>query len=813
MRELYDEFLPRISVEELKERVVGLSSREHGQAFANYHRAAQYVRDFLTADGIPEVEMIEVPADGKTCFMDKRMPLAWDATVGKLTWLRPESQGGEMVLADYTVEPLNLIKGSVATPPGGLVTRVITEEQFLAGEDARGALVLLAPSTRPTPGSISPVLDRGGLGVVADFITNRYGAPDCVYWANAATDAGDWHVTLQDRPFIGFDVSPLVGEEMRKAAAFGAMKVRVECDGRRYPGVFHVVTARLPGRRPEELWAMAHLYEPFTNDDASGVVAASTALKLLQAKGTPEYSVRVVFSAEFYGFSAYAAMRGGDLHGQVVGGINLDSIGGSEGRPTMVIEAPGHTPSAVNAVLKRGFEECQDRMSLEWAGQRFGYGDDLQLSDSTVGLTTCWLYSHRLAFHHNSYLCRPDFMDFENYARAVAFTAAFLWEAANSEVPAAAPPMAEPAPIHSKWRDYAARMVFARATVGFPHALEKVPREQRIALPNSINYGPLANVLSNMDGAKDVARLLREAETERNDEYTEAQVKKYIDTLDFLADAGYLTVLRRPELGPDEIGAALEALGLRGDELLLVHASLSKCGHVRGGAQTIIDTIRGHVGTALFTTFTRPYTYLGGVARDRRFRPFDPTKPEQVSTGAIGKAALGYPEVVRSAHVSHSWAGFGPLAHTCLDAHGLFDAPTGETSPLAKAWELGGKVLFFGTGLAPSTFLHYLEDQARLPYLSTAVCQAVRPDGSIEIGCVPRHLPGHRDFYGAGADTCKFYTRARERGLEVREVPLGEARLQLIDLRQLKEIGMELIAEDPRILLCDDPECLFCGKY
>ena len=75
---------------------------------------------------------------------------------------------------------------------------------------------------------------------------------------------------------------------------------------------------------------------------------------------------------------------------------------------------------------------------------------------------------------------------------------------------------------------------------------------------------------------------------------------------------------------------------------------------------------------------------------------------------------------------------------------------------------------------------------------------------------VPGHLPGHRDFYRKDAENSKFYTAAVKAGLEISEVSLGYGKLRMIDLRQLYDIGMELLKKDPRILLCDDPECLFC---
>ena len=40
---------------------------------------------------------------------------------------------------------------------------------------------------------------------------------------------------------------------------------------------------------------------------------------------------------------------------------------------------------------------------------------------------------------------------------------------------------------------------------------------------------------------------------------------------------------------------------------------------------------------------------------------------------------------------------------------------------------------------------------------------------------------------------------------------MGE--LMLLDIKQLNDIGAAVIAEDPKVLLCDKPDCLFCRKY
>ena len=85
-----------------------------------------------------------------------------------------------------------------------------------------------------------------------------------------------------------------------------------------------------------------------------------------------------------------------------------------------------------------------------------------------------------------------------------------------------------------------------------------------------------------MDGKKNVATLILEAEAERGFDLKEGQVKKVLNALNHLADYGYLDVIERPALTQDDLIAALKQAGITQDDVLLVHASISKCGYIQG---------------------------------------------------------------------------------------------------------------------------------------------------------------------------------------------------------------------------------------
>ena len=111
-----------------------------------------------------------------------------------------------------------------------------------------------------------------------------------------------------------------------------------------------------------------------------------------------------------------------------------------------------------------------------------------------------------------------------------------------------------------------------------------------------------------------------------------------------------------------------------------------------------------------------------------------------------------------------------------------------------------------------TTFIHYLEDATRMPFLATAICNIKHEDGSLEAVAVERHLPGDREFY-RDAMNCKFFKRAFERGLELKTIPFGMDKIMVLDIRQLYDIGMTVIRDDPKVLLCDRPDCPFCSAY
>ena len=868
----------------LLEHTEALWRLELPQTFASHRAAAQYAEGLLREAGLQRVERIAFPADGSTTYLDMTMPMAWEATHGKLTVLRSPVRFADPVVADYARHPFHLVCGSVSTPPEGQTVRLVTEDQLLSGCDARGALVMLEAETRPRE-LLSRLLDLGAAGYVATCLRGRYETPDGVSWHNASTEGLHWHPQDDDRPFLGYSVSPKVGDSLRAAARAGEVLARAESDGRRYAGEIDVVTGVIPGEDPREVWVLAHLYEPLTDDNSIGVVGSMAIAKLLRRmveEGViprPRFTLRLVFGAEAYGFAAYAAHRGGMLREQTLGALNFDGVPMS--RSGRVELSPAALPFYGDYLLE---DVARQTRGLKLRFQQGGYyGDDALLSDPTVGLPTLWVINDHHLWHNSA----QDMSIFDVPAMKwyLAMYAAWLARVLTLDQKTAGPELERAAKLAKRRlrRDaerlretgdvegmafaclrelsrladfrrvlpeetlaetlaaverYAKRMqasvrrlpeavepslpermaeniIPARTAIGFPHDLHRIPKAERRVLPGSAIYGPLANLQAGMDGRKSLRELFQEIGWERGRPLAPGEMRQLLGAVEYLAEYGYLTARYQHTIGKAEIVAALKAAGIAAGDLLLVHSSLSALGHVEGGAETVIDAlleVLGEDGTLLLPAFSHSHVYIGGEGLSRRrFRPFNRAKAD-IWTGSIPRAFLARPGVLRSLHPTHSVAGCGPLAAACLRDHLETDSPTGRTSPFGKLVDYGGKMLWLGADLASTTFFHYLEDVAELPYLREAICMVENPDGSQRPVVVPGHLPGHREFYHHPGEETKMYRRLLRDGLQIVTAPLGYTTIKAIDARRMNDLGLRALTDDPNLFLCDNPDCRFCSR-
>ena len=166
----------------------------------------------------------------------------------------------------------------------------------------------------------------------------------------------------------------------------------------------------------------------------------------------------------------------------------------------------------------------------------------------------------------------------------------------------------------------------------------------------------------------------------------------------------------------------LQELGVRRGDALLVHSSLSSFGQVQGGAQTIIEALTetvGSEGTLMMlaqsagrfdpSEWRNPPVPEAWWRRIRFETPlYHPRKTPTEHVGIVGELFRSWPGSRRSAHPHSSFAAWGRRRDELLKIHRLEDR-FGDTSPLAKFYNLDGSVLFLGTGFDTCTCFHLAE--------------------------------------------------------------------------------------------------------
>jgi len=244
------------------------------------------------------------------------------------------------------------------------------------------------------------------------------------------------------------------------------------------------------------------------------------------------------------------------------------------------------------------------------------------------------------------------------------------------------------------------------------------------------------------------------------------------------------------------------ALGVKKGDILLVHSSLSQLGWTVGGSISVIDALIGVIeikGTLIMPAFSSGNTDPKGwqyppvpkewyqIIREQ-MPPFHVDKAPTRGMGSIAETFRKYPGVLRSNHPVSSFSAWGKYAQYITQDHNL-QYDLGEGSPLARIYELDGRVLLLGVDHSSNTSIHLAE------YRSEYKEKYYKPQGSSILVENERQWAQWEelnmitdDFESLGRE---FETRV---GIVPKKVGLAEARL--FSQRDLVDFAVDWIRKN-----------------
>lgn len=159
----------------------------------------------------------------------------------------------------------------------------------------------------------------------------------------------------------------------------------------------------------------------------------------------------------------------------------------------------------------------------------------------------------------------------------------------------------------------------------------------------------------------------------------------------------------------------LLGLGIKRNDVLMVHASVRSVGEVTGGVNVIVQALLDAIGREGTLTAYVDFEPFYEDDDEVEVPVFDKRIAHAARDhGVLHEALRNWPGAVRSDHPDAGVVAIGALADWITKDH-PFHYGYGDGSPLEKILQANGQVLMLGAPLDTITLLHYAEHKAQIP--------------------------------------------------------------------------------------------------
>ena len=246
----------------------------------------------------------------------------------------------------------------------------------------------------------------------------------------------------------------------------------------------------------------------------------------------------------------------------------------------------------------------------------------------------------------------------------------------------------------------------------------------------------------------------------------------------------------------------LKNVGLRNDDIVMVHSSLKSMGYVCGGAQAIIEAlieVVGEEGTIMMPTQSwknlDPETGVHWDADESEWQlirenwpAYDKHITPTNTMGAVAEMFRTWPGSIRSDHPARSVCAWGKHAGYLTENHDLSNI-FGEGSPIAKLYELDAKVLLLGVGYDKNTSLHLADVRAEYPRKHNCVEHSAIFQNGVRV------WKEYSTLFVDGEDFAEI-GQAFEKENQVSQGIIGESEIKLINQRELVDFAVKWMEQN-----------------